>query len=129
MTTTIQRVLLQVLAHVPTSYFHCLHCEQLFDAAGLGRPVRGEMRADYPPDLLDEAAQLAGWLQDLSERYGGRLHIQITDPQSLEGFLKSLRYWVRHYPTFIIDRRRKYSGWDAQALERLLAEAITIEKT
>jgi hypothetical protein len=70
--------------------------------------------------MLDEAGRLSAWLQDLSARYGEQLRIHIIDPQSPEGFFKSLRYWVRRYPTFIIDRRAKYTGWDRTALERLL---------
>jgi len=48
------------------------------------------------------------------------LRIHIIDPQSLEGFFKSLRHWVRRYPTLFIDRRTKYTSWDRAALERLL---------
>jgi hypothetical protein len=82
--------------------------------------VHREIQADYPPEVLDEAGRLAMWLQDLSARYGEQLCIHFIDPQSPEGLFKSLRYWVRRYPTFIIDRRAKYTGWDQAALERLL---------
>jgi hypothetical protein len=56
----------------------------------------------------------------LGSRYGPRLSIKVIDPQSLPGFLKSLRHWVRRYPTFIINGREKYTGWDRDALEALL---------
>jgi hypothetical protein len=36
------------------------------------------------------------------------------------GFWKSLRHWVRRYPTFIVNGDRKHVGWDQDALERLL---------
>jgi hypothetical protein len=124
MVPTPQPVLLEILAHVPTDFFHCLHCERLFDMAGIGAPVHGEMQADYPSHVVDEAARLATWLQDLSARYGEQLHVRIIDPQSLEGFFKSLRYWVRRYPTFIIDRRTKHIGWELAALEQLLADQV-----
>ena len=71
--------------------------------------------------MLEEAERLATWLLELSARYGGQLHIRVVDPQSLEGFFKSMRYWVRRYPTFIIDRRMKYTGWEPAAVEQLLA--------
>jgi len=118
-------VLLEVLAHIPTDFFHCLHCERLFDAADIGAAVRQEMRSTYPPEMLEEAGRLATWLQGLSARHGEQLHVRVVDPQSLEGFFKSLRYWVRRYPTFIINRRTKYTGWEPAALERLLADKIT----
>jgi hypothetical protein len=117
-----QSVLLEVLAHIPTDFFHCSHCEQLFDWADIGAAVRGEIWGTYPPEMLEEAGRLAIWLQDLSARYGERLHIQVVDPQSLEGFLKSLRYLVRQYPAFIINRRAKYTGWEPAPLDHLLAQ-------
>jgi hypothetical protein len=120
-----QPALLEVLAHIPTDFFHCLHCEQFFDAAGIGASVHREIQTAYPPVMLEEAGRLAAWLQDLSARYGEQLHIRVVDPQSLEGFFKSLRYWVRRYPTFIINHRTKYTGWEPAALERLLADKTT----
>jgi hypothetical protein len=83
------------------------------------------MRSTYPPHVLEEAGQLAAWLQELSSEYGERLHIRTVDPQSLEGFAKSLRYWVRRYPAFIIDRRTKYTGWERTGLKQLLATEIS----
>ena len=124
MSSDLQPVLLEVLAYVPTDFFHCLHCERLFDVAGIGVPIHREIQTSYPPEMLEEAERLATWLQDLSVRYRGRLHIRVVDPQSLEGFVKSLRYWVRRYPAFIINRRTKYTGWEPAALERLLEERI-----
>ena len=79
-----------------------------------------EMQVAYPPEMLEEAERLVTWLRDLSARYGEQLHIRIVDPQSVEGFFKSLRHRVRRYPTFIINRRAKYTGWEPAALERLL---------
>jgi hypothetical protein len=113
-------VLLEVLAHIPTDFFHCSHCEQIFDVAGIGAAVHREILAAYPPKVLEEAQRLATWLQDVSAQYGEQLHIRIVDPQSVEGFFKSLRHRVRRYPTFIINGRTKYTGWEPAALERLL---------
>lgn len=117
-------VVLEVLAHTPTDLFHCLHCERLFDAADISARVHQEIRSSYPPEMLEEAERLATWLQDLSLRYGDRLHVRLVDPQSVEGFLKSLRYRVRRYPAFIINGQTRHAGWERDALERLLkAEA------
>jgi hypothetical protein len=122
MPPALQPVLLEVLAYVPGDFFHCSHCERLFDVAGIGASVHREIHTSYPPAMLEEARRLATWLQDLSARYGERLRIRVVDAQSLEGFFKSLRYWVRRYPAFIIDRRTKYAGWEHAALDRLLEE-------
>lgn len=117
-------VLLEVLALMPTDFFHCSHCEQLFDTAGIGAAVHREIRTTYPPEMLKDVERLATWLGNLSARYGEQLHIRVVDPQSPEGFFKSLRYWVRRYPAFIINRRTKYTGWEPDALERLLADVV-----
>ena len=117
-------VLLEILAHVPTDFFHCMHCERLFDATGIGTEVRRETQAGYPLQMLEEAGRLSAWLHDLLARCGKQLCIRVIDPQSPEGLYKSLRYWVRQYPTFIINRKTKYTGWDPEALERLLADCI-----
>ncbi|MGD8997654.1 MAG: hypothetical protein PVH80_06055 [Anaerolineae bacterium] len=115
-------VLLEVVANVPTDFFHCMHCERLFSEAGIGTEVRREMQAGYPPQMLEEAGRLSTWLQELSARWGQQLHIRVIDPQSPEGLYKSLRYWVRRYPTFIINRRKKHTGWDPDAVERLIVD-------
>ena len=125
MPPTPRPVLLEVLAHIPTDFFHCLHCERLFDAAGVGASVHQEIQADYPPEILQDAERLGDWLQDLSARYSERLHIRIVDPQSLEGFFKSVRYWVRQYPTFVINRQIKYTGWETAVLDRLLEKQMS----
>lgn len=122
MQSTRQPVLLEVLAHIPTDFFHCLHCEQLFDVAGIGAEVHRELQANYPADILEDSGRLAAVLRDLSVRYGEQLHIRLIDPQSLEGFIKSIRYWVRRYPSFIINRRVKYTGWETDQLERIVAD-------
>jgi nucleoside-diphosphate-sugar epimerase len=72
--------------------------------------------------MLEDGRRISDWLQEVAGRYGEQLRIRVMDPQSPEGFYKSLRYWVRRYPTFIINRRTKYTGWDPEALERLLAD-------
>ena len=119
-----QSITLEVLAHVPTDMFHCSHCDRLIDVAGIGTPVHQEIQATYPPEMLTEARRLAIWLQDLSARYGKRFYIRIVDPQSLKGLLMSVRYWVRRYPGFIINHRKRYVGREPAALDRLLAQQI-----
>jgi hypothetical protein len=117
-----QSIFLKVLAHVPTDFFHCRHCEQLFDVAGIGAQVHQKIQTAYPPETLEEADRLTTWLQGLTAQYGEQLHIHIVDPQSGEGLFKSLRHWIRHYPAFIVNRRNRITGWDLTNVERLLAD-------
>jgi hypothetical protein len=57
-------------------------------------------------------------------RYRGRIQIKITDPQSLEGVWKAIRYRVRRYPTVIINGKDKFVGWQEAAVEAALARLM-----
>jgi hypothetical protein len=46
----------------------------------------------------------------------------VIDAQSILGFYKSLRHWVRKYPTFIVEGQETYTGWDKKQLETLLGK-------
>jgi hypothetical protein len=111
---------LQVVALVPTNFFHCMHCEQFFQHAGIGEKVHRAEIEQYPETVIQDAARLAEWIFDLTQRYGDRLRIQVIDPQSLKGFLLCLRFWVRSYPAFIMQGRKAYVGWDREALDCIL---------
>ena len=77
----------------------------------------------YPADLLQEHIRLSDWVIELSERYGSNIQIRVIDPQSGLGFFKCLRHRVRKYPTFIVNGKAKYTGWDKAMLETLLQHA------
>lgn len=119
-------VSVQVIAPVLTDFFHCMHCERLFDQADIGRQVHQEELDQYPEDVKQEAARLAGWLSDLTHHYGDQIHIRVIDPQSPEGLFLSLRYWVRKYPTFIVDGCEKVAGWDREALQAILRRRLAV---
>ncbi len=111
---------LKVIAQVPTNFFHCMHCEQLFRQAGISEPVHDSVGGQYPEDFLQDALDLADWLHDLQQSHQKYLRIEVIDPQSIQGFYFSLRHWVRRYPAFIISHRKVYVGWDREALDRIL---------
>jgi hypothetical protein len=115
-------VSLEVIAPLPTSFFHCSHCEQIFSATGIGEAVRQDMADAYPPKMLEEAARLSAYLRALASRYRERVGIRVIDSQSLEGFYKSMRFGIRNYPGFILHRRKTYTGWETDELEREIAE-------
>ncbi|MFH0789449.1 MAG: hypothetical protein V2B13_17805 [Pseudomonadota bacterium] len=75
---------------------------------------------EYPPDLKEEYLKLSDWIRELTRMYKHRLLIKLIDAQSILGIYKSLRYWVRKYPTFIIEGKEIYTGWDKKRLESLL---------
>jgi hypothetical protein len=114
----------EILSLVPTSYRQCPHCETLYGRSGIGEKVQQEITQEYPPDLLQDHIRLSEWVMELAGRYGPNIQIRVIDPQSGLGFFKCLRYRVRRYPTFIVNGKAKYTGWDKAALETLLQEAL-----
>ena len=99
---------------------HCQSCQVFIDDADISKRVQAEELKSYPEEMWRDHAQLSQMVRDLSQRYGDQLRIVMIDPHSPMGLWKSLRYWVRSYPTFIVNGRAKYTGRDLSALESLL---------
>jgi len=72
--------------------------------------------------LKEEYIKLSDWIRELSRTYEHRLLIKLIDAQSILGIYKSLRHWVRKYPTFIVEGQEAYAGWDKNRLESLLVK-------
>jgi hypothetical protein len=113
-------VMLEIISKFLTTYDHCRHCKILFDQAGLEHKFREREINEYPPDLKEEFMKLSDWIRELRRLYKHRLLIKLIDIQSPLGIYKSLRHRIRTYPTFIIERKETYSGWDKDHLEGLL---------
>ena len=118
-------VKLEILSLVPTSYRQWKHCETFYDQSGIGLQVHDQIMAEYPNDLIEDHVRLSALVVELVKRYNKRIVIHVIDPQSAVGFYKSLRYWVRKYPTFIIDGDEKVTGWDQARLEEALGERLS----
>lgn len=119
----------EVIAPVLTDLRHCSHCEVIFAQTEVGRQVHKEVLDEYPPDLKEDFKRLSAWLIELAHRHGDALQIKVIDPQSIEGFVKSVRYWVRRYPAFIVAGHKEYVGWDEGALDRVLQARISRESS
>ncbi|HZR99623.1 MAG TPA: hypothetical protein VFE37_12995 [Chloroflexota bacterium] len=110
---------IEILTYAPTEFFHCLHCEVVFQSVGLGQPVRREQRAAaFPPDLQAEYAALADWVGGVVARHGDRVRVRVVDAASLEGVYKSLRYRSRRFPVFVIDGLVWRQGANYAALDQ-----------
>ena len=86
--------------------------------------MHDQILREYPQDLLDDHYRLSALVVELVNRYKDDLIIHVIDPQSLLGIFKSLRYWIRQYPAFVVNQRKKVAGWDLASVERLLADEI-----
>jgi hypothetical protein len=100
------QVVLQVVTPLPIDLFLCRPCEQFLDLAGAGERVHRETLGQYPQDIRLAAADLSRSVADLRRRYGDSIRIEVVDPQTLPGFILSLRHRVRRYPAFIVNGRR-----------------------
>jgi hypothetical protein len=117
-------ILLEIVTKVITSFGQCRRCKILFDQAGFDQKVRQKEMDEYPADLKEEHAKLSDWIRELNGLYKHRLSIKLIDVQSPLGIYKSLRYRIRTYPTFIVEGRETYAGWDKSQLESLLDKYI-----
>jgi len=115
---------LEIVTKVVTFFDHCRRCQILFDQAGLDKKVHQKEMEEYPPDLKEEYTKLSDWIQELNHLYKHRVLIKLIDVQSPLGIYKSLRYWIRTYPTFIVEGKETYTGWDKNQLESLLDKHI-----
>jgi hypothetical protein len=89
---------------------------------GLDQKFHQRETDEYPLDLKEEYVKLSDWIRELTELYKHRLLIKLIDVQSLLGIYKSLRHWIRKYPTFIVEGQETYTGWDKRQLENLLVK-------
>lgn len=115
---------LEILSINPITFKHCQHCEQFFDRAGIGPQVREQIISEYPADLLEDSDKLSAMVVELAHKYQNNIEIKVIDPQSPLGVYKSLRYWVRKYPTFIIDGKEVITGINQTALEHALQACL-----
>ncbi len=115
----------EILAYAPTEFYHCQHCEIVWDHVGFGKGLHAEQRESaLPPDLQAEYAAISRWVSEAHERYGARLFVTVVDPASIEGFFKSLRHRSRRFPAFIIDGEERVVGFDRERLDAALQKRL-----
>ena len=106
----------EVVAYAPTAFYHCTHCEIVWDQTGFSRGVRSEqIRSGLPDDLRRDYQAVSDWVRRMFARYGEAVEVQVIDAASIEGFLKTARHRLRKYPAVIVDGRDRFTGPDFQA--------------
>jgi hypothetical protein len=114
----------EVVSHILSSFDHCAHCQVFLNDAGVGQQVHREDFSAFPAEVREEYERLLTLVEKLNRRFGGRVQFKILDPQTIEGVWKSLRYWIRRYPAFLIDGE-KLVGWDEDALTHRIEAHLT----
>ncbi len=118
-------VTIDVIAYAPVAFFHCLHCESIWQHTDVRAKARREqLETSLPPDLRDQYQQLSDWVRRMDEAHGRRVRFRIVDAASVEGCLKSLRYGVRHYPAVIVDGKDKSTGADLERATALIERRL-----
>lgn len=115
----------EILAYAPTAFFHCLHCEAVFNYVDVGQKVRAE-QADValPDDLQREYATLSAWIRRLVDRHCGRVEVRVVDAASLEGVGKALWYRTRRFPALVINGRAHPIGADFARADEIVEAAL-----
>ncbi|HYU20794.1 MAG TPA: DUF1525 domain-containing protein [Chloroflexota bacterium] len=120
----------EIIAYAPTEFFHCLHCEVVFQQVGIGQKIHAEQRAaNFPDDLKKEFADLSAWVEQTAERHPDQIQFKIVDAASIEGVYKSLRYGVRKFPAVIVAGRDKVSGGDLEGASTLVDRHLAASST
>lgn len=122
-TAMMSTVHVDVISPLPEGWGICLSCEMLMAHANLDQAPHERGLDEYPPEWQEEFQRLSDVVMNLSDRYQDSILIQIWDPRSLQGLMKSIRYWVRRYPTFIVEGQDKVTGWDVEQLEQYIMNA------
>ncbi|GBD08043.1 hypothetical protein HRbin22_00272 [Candidatus Thermoflexus japonica] len=116
----------EIIAYAPTAFYHCLHCELVWQQAGVGQALHAEQLASGLPEDLQRAYQdLAAWIARLLATYCDRIAVKVIDAVSVEGWWKSLRYGARRYPAVIVDGQ-VFTGGDFAAAEAAIAQRLGV---
>ena len=120
----------EVIAYAPTQFFHCQHCEFVFETAqveGVKKFHDDALETSMPPEMMQEYRDLSDWVIQAVERFGGRVVFKVIDATSVEGLLKSVRYGVRQYPAVVIDCKDKQIGTDFNNAEALIRRRLELQ--
>jgi hypothetical protein len=118
----------EVIAPLISGVRHCRNCQPFLEDAGISTPVQQEEIGSYPDEMWQDYTRLSTLVRNLAGRYGDRIRIVLIDPHTPMGFVKCVRHWIRRYPTFIVNGRAKYVGWDERSVDTLVRAGGALEK-
>ena len=118
--------LVEIVAYAPTAFYHCTHCEIVWQETGFSKGVHEEQIASaLPPDMMQDYQAVSNWVNHLFQVYCDRVVVKVIDAASIEGFWKTLRYGLRRYPAIVVGSAR-FSGTDFSAAEAEIAQRVGV---
>ncbi|HYL22708.1 MAG TPA: DUF1525 domain-containing protein [Gemmatimonadales bacterium] len=118
-------ITVEVIAYAPVAFFHCQHCELIWqDSPARTRDRREQLESALPDDLKQQYQQLSDWVRGMVATHQSRLAFRIVDAASVEGWFKSLRYGVRQYPAVIVDGKEKVVGTSFERATALIEQRL-----
>ena len=118
-------LLVEIVAYAPTAFYHCTHCEVVWQETGFSKGLHEEqVRSALPPDLLQDYQAVSDWVRRLFRVHCDRVIVKVVDAASLEGFWKTVRHGLRRYPAVIVEGRVKFNGADFAAAEAEIARQL-----
>lgn len=118
-------LLVEVIAYAPTAFFHCQHCEFVWQQTGAAPDFhREQLESSMPPELQQEYQELSDWVRRTVEDFAGRVVFKVVDAASVEGLLKSVRYGVRQYPALVMAGQGRTIGQDWSHARSLIDEKL-----
>lgn len=116
----------EIVAYAPTAYYHCMHCEVTWREVGIGKRIHSEQVASaLPEEFAQEYQAVSDWVRHLFRVYCDQVVVKVIDAASPEGFWKSLRYGLRHYPSVVVGGKERFTGTDFQEAEQEVARRLS----
>ena len=117
-------LLIEVVAYAPTAFYHCMHCEVVWQETGFSQGVHEEQIASaLPSDVMQDYRAVSDWVNHLFQAYCDQVVVKVIDAASIEGFWKTLRHGLRHYPAIVVGSAR-FNGTDFSAAEAEIAHRV-----
>ncbi len=117
-------LLIEIVAYAPTAFYHCTHCEVVWQESGFSQGVHEEqVKSALPPDLLQDYQAVSDWVRRLMKIHCDQVVVKVIDGTSLEGFWKTARHGLGRYPAVIVGGRR-FVGADFSAAETEIARQL-----
>jgi hypothetical protein len=119
----------EIIVHAPTLFYHCQHCEFVWQQIGFSKGVRAEqLRSGLPEDLQREYAAISDWAQRLLATYRDHISVQVIDATSIAGLWRSLRFGVHRLPAILVEGRTKFVGADVSSADAFVARCLGVAR-